>query len=137
NTGQLNWVGSTWATASAPPPAAPKASAMNTYSASATPTRFAPHAQGPGQSARSGRSNRLTNVPPRTISTAMLTGASTGPHHGSLGVDHRRSIEHDDLPALLVGHGCPAPPLIRAAPGNPRRCHPHQAIGPTRCPTAC
>src|SRR2546426_2991612 len=83
NTGQLNWVGSTWATASAPPPAAPMASAMNTYSASATPTRFAPHAQGPGQSARSGRSNRLTNVPPRTISTAMLTGASTGPHHGS------------------------------------------------------
>src|SRR3989449_10463931 len=59
NTGQLNWVGSTWATASAPPPAAPMASAMNTYSASATPTRFAPHAQGPGQ--RDRKSTRLNS----------------------------------------------------------------------------
>src|SRR2546428_2327284 len=83
NTGQLNWVGSTRRTASAPPPAARMASAMQTYSTSATPTRFALHAQGPGQSVRSGRSTRLTNVPPTTISTAMLTGASTGPHHGS------------------------------------------------------
>src|SRR5213594_3078182 len=82
-TGQLNWVGSTRRIASAPPPAARMVSAMNMYTAIATPTRLAPHAQGPGQSARSGRSNRLIDVPPTTISTAMLTGASTGPHHGS------------------------------------------------------
>src|SRR2546425_657713 len=56
--------------------------------------------------------------------------------HRSLDVGHSRGIEHDDQPALLVGHGCSARPLIRSAPGNPRRCHPHQAIGPTRCPTA-
>ena len=80
NSGQLNAAGSTWRTASGPPGKARIASAMNTHSASRMPA-----AQDRRVKRVSGTPSRdcVTSVPHTTISDAMHTGASTGPHQGS------------------------------------------------------
>src|SRR5258706_9478216 len=82
NSGQLNQTGNNFRKLFTPCPATPIASAINKYKASITPTKFSAHpfqAENPG----SVMFQPLASVPHKIISSAMLTGANTGPHHGS------------------------------------------------------
>src|SRR6267142_3810624 len=83
NSGQLNDCGKTLRRASTPPFATLIESAMNRYSTTITPQKFRAHAfHSEPLRARSMR-QLLTTVPHSTMSNAIETGASTGPHHGS------------------------------------------------------
>src|ERR1051325_8976651 len=90
NNGQLNVCGKTFRNAFTPPSATRIESAMNTYSAIATPKKFNAHAFHSEPSRARSIRQLLTRVPHRIMSNAIETGAITGPHHGS-GSKKRRS----------------------------------------------
>jgi len=97
----LNEVGSTDLVASSPSGSERSASAMNTYSARATPMALAPHSARASAFAGTASSYCVATVPQRIISRAIQTGAKTGPHHGS-GSRKRMSQSNGDVGQWLM-----------------------------------
>ena len=98
NSGQLKVAGSTRMMASRPSGRARSASAMKTPSARTQP--MAASAQGQRGVLRS--LTCVASVPHTIINAAMLTGASTGPHHGS-GSRNRMSQSSSEWGQPLIG----------------------------------
>ena len=81
NSGQLKVVGCTRKTASRPCGNARHASIMKTASATTIPAHASVHVH--RVLTPSSAPDRVASVPHTIITSAMVTGASTGPHHGS------------------------------------------------------